>query len=172
VRYALAFRIRYVCLQNGICMCVCVCVCVCVWACAHTYLRAYGWVWVYMSAYMYGRWCVRVFARLRNCLFFGQPQKKQQRLLSAAKDAEVCQSRQKTPIQPKETNHVKRELCVPKETYVKQDWYKSDLSRGSAQEWTNRTLSSHERTSVHFLVLPGSLLSITEITEYTYISLI
>ena len=41
----------------------------------------------------------------------------------------------------------------------------------SAQEWTNRTLISHE-LSVHFLVLPGSLLSITEITEYTYISLI
>ena len=37
---------------------------------------------------------------------------------------------------------------------------------GSAQEWTNRTLISHERTSVHFLVLPGSLLSFTEITEY------
>jgi len=31
---------------------------------------------------------------------------------------------------------------------------------------------SRERTSVHFLVLPGSLLSITEITEYTYFSLI
>jgi len=43
---------------------------------------------------------------------------------------------------------------------------------GSAQEWTNRTLISHERTSVHFLVLPGSQLSFTEITEYTYISLI
>ena len=42
----------------------------------------------------------------------------------------------------------------------------------AAQEWTNRTLINHERTSVHFLVLPGSLLSSTEITEYTYISLI
>jgi len=42
----------------------------------------------------------------------------------------------------------------------------------TAQEWTNRTLISHERTSVHFLVLPGCLLSFTEITEYTYISLI
>jgi len=46
----------------------------------------------------------------------------------------------------------------------------------TAQEWTNRrsnrTLISHERTSVHFLVLPGSLLSFIEITEYTYISLI
>ena len=42
----------------------------------------------------------------------------------------------------------------------------------SAQEWTNRTLISHERTSGHFLVLPGSLLSFTEITEYTYISLV
>jgi len=35
----------------------------------------------------------------------------------------------------------------------------------AAQEWTNRTLISHERMSVHFLVLPGSLLSFTEITE-------
>ena len=35
----------------------------------------------------------------------------------------------------------------------------------AAQEWTYRTLAVHERTSVHFLVLPGSLLSVTEITE-------
>jgi len=41
-----------------------------------------------------------------------------------------------------------------------------------AQEWTNRTLISHEQTSVHFLVLPGRLLSFTDITEYTYISLL
>jgi len=41
-----------------------------------------------------------------------------------------------------------------------------------AQELTNRTLISHERTIVHFLVLPGSLFSFTEITEYIYISLI
>ena len=40
----------------------------------------------------------------------------------------------------------------------------------SAQEWTNCNLAVHERTSVHFLVLPGSLLSITEITEYRYFS--
>jgi len=48
----------------------------------------------------------------------------------------------------------------------------NNLTKLSAQEWTNRTLITHERTSVHFLVLPGSLLSFTEITEYTYISLI
>jgi len=41
---------------------------------------------------------------------------------------------------------------------------------GFAQEWTNRTLTVHERTSVHFVVLQGSLLSITEITEYRYFS--
>jgi len=41
----------------------------------------------------------------------------------------------------------------------------------TAQEWTNRTVISHERTSVHYLVLPGSLFSITEITEYTHFSL-
>ena len=40
----------------------------------------------------------------------------------------------------------------------------------SAQGWTNCTLAVHKRTSVHFLVLPGSLLSITEITEYRYFS--
>jgi len=40
----------------------------------------------------------------------------------------------------------------------------------AAQEWTNRTLAVHERTSVHFLVLPGSFFSITEITEYRYFS--
>jgi len=33
-------------------------------------------------------------------------------------------------------------------------------SQPSAQEWTNRTLAVHELTSVHFLVLPGNLLSI------------
>jgi len=44
------------------------------------------------------------------------------------------------------------------------------VCRPSAQEWTNRTPISHERTNVHFLVLPGSLFSITEITEYTHFS--
>jgi len=42
----------------------------------------------------------------------------------------------------------------------------------ASKEWTNRTLISHDQASVHILVLPGSLLSITEITEYTYFSLI
>ena len=40
----------------------------------------------------------------------------------------------------------------------------------TAQEWTNRTLSVHERIDSRFLVLPGSELSITEITEYIYFS--
>ena len=48
--------------------------------------------------------------------------------------------------------HVKYVKCVK---YVK---YANGL----------RTLISHERTSVHFLVLPASLVSFTEITEYTY----
>jgi len=50
---------------------------------------------------------------------------------------------------------------------------KGTIQRGAgvaAQEWTNRTLAVHERTSVHFLVLSGSLLSITEITESRYFS--
>jgi len=38
-----------------------------------------------------------------------------------------------------------------------------------AQEWTNRTLAG---AIPYFLVLPGSVLSITEITEYTYFSLL
>jgi len=42
----------------------------------------------------------------------------------------------------------------------------------SAQGWRNRTLIGHERAIVHFLVMPGSDLSITEIPEYTYFSLI
>ena len=41
----------------------------------------------------------------------------------------------------------------------------------SAQEWTNRTLAVHERVDSRFLVLPGSELTITEITEYIYFSL-
>ena len=40
----------------------------------------------------------------------------------------------------------------------------------SAQEWTNRTLAVHERVDSRFLVLPGSELTITEITEYIYFS--
>ena len=56
------------------------------------------------------------------------------------------------------------EICSP-ENKRKKDIY-------TGQEWTKRNLISHERTSVHFLVLPGSLLSFTEITEYTYTSLI
>ena len=45
-----------------------------------------------------------------------------------------------------------------------------DTSHVTAQGWTNRTLAVHERMGVHFLVLPGSLLSIIEITEYRYCS--
>jgi len=41
-----------------------------------------------------------------------------------------------------------------------------NIGKQAAQECTNCTLISHERTSVHFLVLPDSLSSITEITEY------
>ena len=48
----------------------------------------------------------------------------------------------------------------------------SKMSSGTAQEWTNGTPINHERASVHFLVLPGSLLSITETTVYKYFSLI
>jgi len=33
----------------------------------------------------------------------------------------------------------------------------SSFEPPSAQGWTHRTLTVHERTSVHFLVLPGSL---------------
>jgi len=40
----------------------------------------------------------------------------------------------------------------------------------TAKEWTNRTLAVHERVDYRFLVLPGSDLTITEITEYMYFS--
>jgi len=53
---------------------------------------------------------------------------------------------------------------------VRTDPNKLCVCHGAAQEWTNRTLAVHERTSVHFLVFLGSLLSITEITEYRYCS--
>jgi len=49
---------------------------------------------------------------------------------------------------------------------------KKGLRLSSAQGWRNRTLIGHERAIVHFFVLPGSLLSITEITEYIHFSLI
>jgi len=48
--------------------------------------------------------------------------------------------------------------------------YMGRYPMNAAQEWTNRTLAVHELTSVHFLILPGSLLSNTEITEYRYFS--
>jgi len=40
------------------------------------------------------------------------------------------------------------------------------------QGWNNRTAISHERVDSRFLVLPGSESTITEITEYSYFSLI
>jgi len=42
----------------------------------------------------------------------------------------------------------------------------------AAQEWTDRTLAVHERVDSRFLVLPGSELTITKITEYIYFSLL
>ena len=62
---------------------------------------------------------------------------------------EICEICEKCELCMK---HVKYVKCVK---YVK---YANGL----------RTLISHERTSVHFLVLPASLVSFTEITEYTY----
>jgi len=42
----------------------------------------------------------------------------------------------------------------------------------AAQRWTNHTLSVHERVDSRFLVLAGSESTISEITEYTYFSLL
>jgi len=44
------------------------------------------------------------------------------------------------------------------------------LVLNTAQEWTDLTLTVHERVDSRFLVLPGSESTITEITEYTYFS--
>ena len=38
----------------------------------------------------------------------------------------------------------------------------------SAQEWTNRTPNATNKSIVHFLLLPGSQSSFTEITEHNY----
>jgi len=40
----------------------------------------------------------------------------------------------------------------------------------TAQEWTNRILTVHERVNSRFLVLSGSEWTITEITVYIYCS--
>jgi len=40
----------------------------------------------------------------------------------------------------------------------------------STQGWSNRTLAVHERVDSRILVLAGSESTITEITEYTYLS--
>jgi len=42
----------------------------------------------------------------------------------------------------------------------------------SAQKWKNRTPNATNKSIVHFLLLPGSQSSFTEITEYTYFSLL
>jgi len=42
----------------------------------------------------------------------------------------------------------------------------------TAQIWNNRTLAVHEWVHSRFLVLPGDESTITEITEYTYFSLL
>ena len=42
----------------------------------------------------------------------------------------------------------------------------------TAQEWKNRTPNATNYSIVHFLLLPGSQWSFTEITEYVYFSLI
>jgi len=41
----------------------------------------------------------------------------------------------------------------------------------AAQEWTNHTPNATNKSIVHFLLLPGSQSSFTEITEYVYFSL-
>jgi len=40
----------------------------------------------------------------------------------------------------------------------------------TAQEWKNRTPNATDLSIVHFLILPGSQSTITEITEYIYFS--
>jgi len=50
-------------------------------------------------------------------------------------------------------------------------WGRKNLQLAAAQGWSNRTLIGHKRAIVHFVVLPGSLFSSTDITEYTYSSL-
>ena len=47
-----------------------------------------------------------------------------------------------------------------------------DSTHISTQEWKNRTPDATNLSIVHFLVLPGSQSSFTEITKYTYFSLI
>ena len=71
------------------------------------------------------------------------------------------------------SHHSTVALCWwPHDSRVLMPEYLTVLIDQAAQERTNRTVISHERTSVHFLVLPGSLFSFTEITEFLYISLI
>jgi len=42
----------------------------------------------------------------------------------------------------------------------------------TAQEWTNRTPNATNKTIPHFLLLPGSESTLTEIDKYVYFSLI
>jgi len=46
------------------------------------------------------------------------------------------------------------------------------IRNDTAQEWTNRTPNATNESIVHFLLLPGSQSSFTEITEYMYFSLV
>jgi len=42
----------------------------------------------------------------------------------------------------------------------------------TAQEWNNRTPNATNYSIVHFVLMPGSQLSFTEITDYVFSSLV
>jgi len=58
--------------------------------------------------------------------------------------------------------------------FVQLKWHAGqwDMCDRSALEWKNRIPNATNLSIVHFLVLPDSQLTITEITEYTYFSLL
>jgi len=62
-------------------------------------------------------------------------------------------------------------LCMI-ETWLVHACGRHDSCMHAAQEWTNRTPNATNMSITHFLLLPGSELSFTEITEYVYFSLI
>jgi len=116
--------------------------------CTHIYIYIYVYILVYAYIYIERQWEGAKRERQRDMSDW---------LKNYTLDIYVCMYIYRERQSEREKSERERDMAEAQE---------------SAQEWTNRTLISHERTSVHFLVLPGSLLSFTEITEYTYISLI
>jgi len=124
-----------------------------IYICTCTYIHMYIYTCTYVHAYVYihthTHTCIYTFITLcENSPLFGGGSRE------GRGKTERC-------ISQIYLFHMHLRVCIHKYTCVREMYWSDVLERCireiSAQEWTNRTLIGHERTSVHFLVLPGSL---------------